>query len=357
MKTRVLFAVALSVVILVVTQWDYMQPAQAQEIGKGQTYLNGQLPPGYVINSEYLNWVDYNLWSGDTDSQWNRVRWKSDPTIRASVQEAILMWTSNVPGLRFLEVASTESVYFRDTTCITDPNAFGCWTPKNYWTDPVRHATYVTRGEIKLNTSYTYSQYGRVAILSHEIGHMLGLDERYLASNYPSQGDPFGCNRNEDVIMDGMKLAVGAWVHCDDKHWPTGLDVTRTNEWWDQGKAVWLPSGSDYGVQGRFYWRDEAWTEHHWNMEYLWNSPGSPTWNLFATETWTANSGQHAFNTDRIMAKKVLPTPGRGRWYVACATPVFYGYDSNGANPGDEQLGERTCAPIVFIEYTDPDPP
>lgn len=150
--------------------------------------------------------------------------------------------------------------------------------------------------------------------------------------------------------MDGMNLLGGPpYVHCDDKHWPTGLDVGRTNEWWDQGKAVWLPSGSDYGVQGRFYWRDEAWTEHQWNMEYLWNLPGSPTWNLFATETWTANTGQHAFNTDRIMAKKVLPTPGTGLWYVACATPVFYGYDSNGANPGDDQLGEGTCAPSVYI--------
>lgn len=142
MKTRVLFAVGLSVVILVVTQWDNVHPAQAQAISKGQTYLNGQLPPPY-LNTEYSNWVDYTLWSGDLDTQWNRVRWKSDPSIRANVQEAILMWTSNVPGLRFLEVLSNESVYFQDTPC-DDPSAFGCWRLIYHYTDTQSHGMCVT---------------------------------------------------------------------------------------------------------------------------------------------------------------------------------------------------------------------
>ncbi|MBI2855842.1 MAG: hypothetical protein HYX93_03235 [Chloroflexi bacterium] len=159
---------------------------------------------------------------------------------------------------------------------------------------------------------------------------------------------------NEGVIMDAGKLnGSGQVVHCDGKHWPTSLDVDRADEFRDQGQAEWLPTSGSSTAQGPssrgwFNWTDHAWAEYKYRMEYLYEDPvGSGNWVLFFTGDLAAGTGRHAWNFLDVKTMEVVRntfgTPAN-RWYVACATPLFYGYDVNG------RWGTRTCSFIVWLD-------
>ena len=63
--------------------------------------------------------------------------------------------------------------------------------------DTTRFGMYWTKAEICVSTTYDYADDAhREDVLTHEVGHLFGLADRYL---HPSGA----CNPNDDTIMDG----------------------------------------------------------------------------------------------------------------------------------------------------------
>jgi hypothetical protein len=228
------------------------------------------------------NYVFY--WWFLMNSQNSPIFWKADATIRNDVIAAIQSWTNTVPELTFQEVAWAQDVEFK-----WEPLQQGIWGLTS-WTDFIydgtANASYWADAVIRINSVAGLGQIEKRATIAHEIGHLLGLHERY-------GDDPVRCNAVEVSIMDA--------ILCDGLQGPSALDEKRIYEFWSKGN---MPiTGAGCGTVGNWLWKDLSWAEHHYQFSlWYWNGNG---WTWYYSRQHPENVGVDFFYEDRMLQEVI----------------------------------------------------
>lgn len=114
--------------------------------------------------------------------------------------------------------------------------------------DTDRKANYLYKARIWLDPDLQRTDSTRVLALLHEMGHVMGLHERYFDSHLdvPSRCFGNGSSQNEYTIMDGILPRATptppgtgeVWLHCDEPNiqGPTATDTARIDNYWKTGE-------------------------------------------------------------------------------------------------------------------------
>ena len=216
------------------------------------------------------------------------IAWKSDDEIKDDVKKAIKGWTrhDDIDELGWVEGDDANwDVWFRngcpDIASANPPVAEIYFSPDDYWVSTPTHGDtttrYLTRAQVCVNPNaglLVNNDYNRrLAAISHEIGHVYGLADRYDNSllNPP-------CNDEETTIMDAAKYksvmfppAYGI-VLCDEIEEPlVNPDIERVKRLYSEGSLenfTVKTDGTAKPISVTFGWEDHAWAEEHHRLTY-----------------------------------------------------------------------------------------
>lgn len=260
------------------------------------------VPPVFADHNVYL--ADSNQWQR---SEWslsenyvNRswfdgqvIYWRADPSWDTVATNAVNAWQAAFPSRSWSKVTLGG-----DLRIITAPITCSraCWSIKTIHVDSNSQANYTKTAEIHLSTSIPAGQLMNAVL--HELGHHLGLDERYHHTS------PL-CNNSEDTVMD----AGG----CEDLQQPSSLDVARvsamyllTNSPGSDRSANELKSlnASVSGDTMTATWLDGAWGDsYHRIAWYRWNGSAwelrrtqNVGWNVGMRDGWDTRSFSDSYD-------------------------------------------------------------
>lgn len=127
----------------------------------------------------YENWIMYN-WAVENKN----IVWKADAAIENDVAESIGNWEDVFSDLGWATSTSANDVNvdFVHRDCKGPPGKISVSPNRSAWAQ-VGDANYLDKVTICVNSNEqfvnTSSHNGRVATISHEIGHVYGLEDRY----------------------------------------------------------------------------------------------------------------------------------------------------------------------------------
>lgn len=268
------------------------------------------------------NYVFY-WWALTSSSLW----WWAEPDLVAATQQAANNWT-NSNGLPFLQVSTRSSADLE----VVEDNSISAWA-------------YISVTEIRSANGANYSYKGRAVIrnspsdpvaapqggwqgtITHEVGHFMGLHERYRDI---SDGSSF-CNAESTIMNSGS---------CSNRpSAPSTLDRNRINAIWKGGNLLNMaasPSGTSLSAT----WKDGAWGEYaHQMYFYYWTGSA---WQIVNQVDHNTNIGMRevAYNTRTLTRAWNRTSYGKpAGWYTACGWSVHkYG------GPGT-----WACAPSIWV--------
>lgn len=138
-----------------------------------------------------------NAWWGLVDN--GAIGWWADPnnpSFKADVVTALGNWTTPIPQLLWQEKPTPDpsetGVVFKIDHCAF--NSLSCAPVTNAHNYSPLNASYWWRAEVKIDPDHDYGSGARAAAITHELGHLYGLHERYIAWS--------GCNAGELTILD-----------------------------------------------------------------------------------------------------------------------------------------------------------
>jgi hypothetical protein len=128
----------------------------------------------------------------------------------------------------------------------------------------------LTGGDVKMDSDWYYSTpTPAITVLSHEIGHLVGLADRYMSDD--------SCNPNDTTVMDATRTSGDHVIEgCDgNSAGPMFLDRGRAlgfYNWRAPGNVTSSSTASHMYVS----WRDDNWSEYDYPVHiYRWESvPG-----------------------------------------------------------------------------------
>lgn len=253
----------------------------------------------YVFAPHYLNAMF------DTESLpyvVKRIRWWSDSGVWSDVYNGIAGWNDlDVDGFEnMIEASSIEAadLRFKYTSCPgndLDANvgcfavltwqglAWGNTTPVNNW----RTAEIYVRPS---TSTFVYDGQSRKGVVTHEVGHALGLSDQYVSGSSPH------CNAAISTLMDGFVSSyVGSVQHinqCDGFATPDWVEENMWNVYQNQGKHVHYQTFT-WNTKMVSHWWDYVWND--WSNEVQWQSApvATESWSAFASYGSVYNNGTH----------------------------------------------------------------
>jgi len=304
----------------------------------------GGAPVDLITNGVHYDWY-YSY----------EMRFWIDPaggsSLRTAVLVAISAWQSSeagvLSGLKWVEdidgVDPAPMVTFVWDTDYSAhcPGGVACVTWSYQWSDAVR-ANYMHWTQVWFDANYPFTPITLGALAAHEIGHIYGLDERYLHN--PSRENP-----NENVVMDSFDLRLT----------PAALDTDRSKTFWRgmneasgfQPKSARL-DGWGIVKASRFIvraeWDDLAWADYvHEIVLHRWNGSG---WDVLE-RTWPYdNIGMNKFTASlegrsRRLGRDWDITAYGGGDYTACGRPWY----SAGMPLGQIESYTWTCSAFLIV--------
>jgi len=225
-----------------------------------------QNPPTDYENFNFYHWAT-NLNPSADDLWW----WVQDSALQSDVSTVVQNWSSAIPQLTWMAGDQyTWDVKFKYGTC-GDPLGVACTVFTTWYYDINKDANYWLKAEVKVVSGVNFSPSGRRGALAHEVGHLYGLDERYL---HPP-GYSYGCNNNSGnlEVMDGMITnQSGQVVHCDGLEGPdSSTDDWRATYYWSSGRFIYygpLPANGGYAATWQL--EDRAWAEYEHELHFYW---------------------------------------------------------------------------------------
>ncbi|GBF76491.1 hypothetical protein PA598K_04965 [Paenibacillus sp. 598K] len=280
-----------------------------------------------VVSANHHIWLvmDYNkqlsLFAGDESraSYWmingavTTYRINST-TISTNVTNAVNNWNSEVPEVRISGTGNDLIFDYSDSVC--SPGSGGCHSITSVYNDPTRNANFTLSSSITITSNSS----NRTRTAAHEIGHYLGLHERYR-----DDGSAGSLCNSENTIMNGG--------NCDSNTGPTTLDVSRMDNFMGNGYASnFTSSVNSSSSQVTVSWDDYAYGELNYRVRYQKNVSGS--WNTVFTSEVVANTGlvkSAAWKTPSLRPQSsiFLGSFGKGTYRVE-VTPYFKSYDKYG---------------------------
>lgn len=194
------------------------------------------------------------------------------------------------------------------------------------------------------------------ALLSHEIGHAMGLGDLYLQS-------PTRCNGSHIAIMDTFRLISISGMpghfnieHCDSLHSPNAIDKSRMQEanGFTSSSGKYEPLGNVFINAGRIqhWWRDKAWGDVMLSARYYRSSQPNSNFSFFAQKNHYGEPvGIHkdmgGFTENRTIEGSVDPADYNvppGSYIKVCVRPIQYAknYSPYPLRYGLEQCGANT---------------
>ena len=270
--------------------------------------------------SGYENYIMSNWALRGTD-----VVWKSDALIRNDVVKAIGNWKkhSGISSLGWTE-GSDWNVRFEHKDCGRHVNgdsipAFIESPTEDYWEPLVGHgnslaANYLKKADICISNTVRFQNSSsmipiihnaRLAAITHEIGHVYGLAERY--NEYTGQ-----CGSDKSIMDGGRDWSV-VILHCDGIDEPQTIDVERVTRLYSKGSLSGLTAtttsheelSNGKATGATISWEDAAWAEKEHRIKfYIYESTG---WRHFTTETIEEGIGTH--RDIRGVSANVSPKP------------------------------------------------
>ncbi|CAM4428781.1 hypothetical protein L1N85_26880 [Paenibacillus alkaliterrae] len=234
-------------------------------------------------------------------------------TISSNVTTAVNNWNAQIPQVRITGTGSDLVFDYSDSVCAVGSG--GCHSIASVYNDTTRKANFT----LSSNITITSSSSNKTRTAAHEIGHYLGLHERYRDDG--STGDL--CN-SENTIMNGGG--------CDTNTGPTSLDKSRMDNFMGSGYANnVLPVLNASGIV-TVTWDDYAYGELHYRVRYQKNVSGA--WSTISTSEVTMNTGLVASASWKSPPLKPqsslsLSSYGKGSYRVEI-TPYFKSYDKYG---------------------------
>jgi len=196
-------------------------------------------------------------------------------TISTNVSSAASNWTAKIPQAKFSSTTSTSAditFSYSDTFCASGD--WGCHSLTAAYNDTTREANFTTKSKIVITSTPSSSE--RTYVAAHEIGHHLGLHERYTDTGSVS------CN-TETTVMDAG--------NCEELTGPSDTDKFRFDNFLGNGYAesITIASNSTGGTE--FHWKDKAYGEIRWEI-HLQKQTTAGTWTTVASKTdYTSKSG------------------------------------------------------------------
>ena len=276
----------------------YVQPVEARHY----IYIAENPDWQYPGTPEADNWLMYRWWNGQS------VRWYADLAISFEVEPVINGWWSWFPELIWEKVTQSANadVKFRYGYCPGSTVVLGCTEYETYYYLEQEHASFLKTINVWINPSPIggWSGDGMKSQIAHEIGHVYGLDEKYIEM----PNETADCNPNETSIMD--VVLTQPTVHCDNIIEPTALDNQNVRWYWGQtmygvNKNDLGFTGVGVGTEGVWRWKDLAWAEELHQVGWWWRPTPQSAWVMYHDESMRDWVGTHFFTDDRTIYRTV----------------------------------------------------
>lgn len=301
------------------------------------------------------NWVLYKWWNYDV------VKWYADGGLYSEALNAIDLWRAStaMPDMlwEYWPAEATADLHFYSGTHPDALDALGYTVPVTYvnrdpnGTPPYpENASYLGIMNIWINPNppNPWTSESRQAQIAHEIGHLFGLNEKYI-QRPDGQAD---CNNTELSIMDAVIAEANPMVHCDNILGPTQLDIKNARQYWGKDyngvkradilfTGVGAGPGAGSSTIGVWRTKDLSWAENgHQVAWYWWN--GS-TWVMYHDEFFVDWIGAHFLTDDRVLFRSIdrtqYPLAGPGA-HMMCGKPWFQ---------GTGQFGNYRCSNLIVL--------
>lgn len=250
------------------------------------------------------SWINY-WWQQTLASTY----WWAETALDVKAGEAVNKWASQMPNQKWTKVAEAAQadVKFRESATACPPSSRGCVKLETFYNDTTRSAYYA-----KSWTVYQNSSLATALTLTHEVGHVIGLHERYIDDGSQEKGT---CNDNEVTVMDRSD--------CDPITGPQSIDISRARNAYEWGQTT-NQGVSVSGSRATLTWQDRAAGEYeHVVSVYWWNSTDQ-IWSYVSTVYHQTGIG--LMDAGRVMTKEfdraVANTPVG--YYKFCSKTYSY---------------------------------
>ena len=307
-------------------------------------------------------------WTGDENHiMWNWARedasivWYADPQIRDEVALTIKSWTDAIGELRWTEYVpgddnATINLTFNYQNCggrtgYLDIAQARFWRSfpgheegagANYMDDPVICIDDTTNFETKTHKAIR-------GTIAHEIGHVYGLNERYLHPTPTPGVPPKFCNDAEVTIMDAALIVAGSGAvgQCDGIDVPQTVDINRVKKLYSEGSLKnFTVTGNRilHPTSATFGWVDHAWAEEYHKLTYYYFDANNDKWIGFHTQRITDGVGSH----------HDIPRAAGGPPDRLYELDIEFSSRDYSAKPGSVNLPRRTQYKICGAPYFKP---
>jgi hypothetical protein len=227
------------------------------------------------------NWINY-WWQQTLASTF----WWAETALDVKAGDAVSKWASQMPNQKWTKVTDVAraDVKFRESSTACGSNVRGCVFIDTIYNDTTRNAYYV-----KSWTVYQNSSLATNLTLVHELGHVIGLHERYIDDGSQPKGT---CNNSEVTIMDR--------TDCDPITGPQSIDITRAKNAYEWGQTT-NQSVSVSGSQATLTWQDRAAGEYEHEVFVYWWDSASGVWSHVSTVYHQIGIG--LMDAGRVMTK------------------------------------------------------